>query len=125
MKIKQVLASLFLVIGMMSLLGGCSMTEEKVNYKKEQDRMVEYLASHYEGIEKVEFRNFEKNNTTGTWNSDAVVNDIYYITFNLNGLGEEIDIAEHISRSKGKELNLKNEEKDVNVSQIKKIYFEE
>ncbi|HEM3598870.1 TPA: DUF1433 domain-containing protein [Streptococcus suis] len=109
------------------ILGGCGMTEsnKEVKYKEEQDRMVEYLAQNYEGVEKIEFINFEKNNTTGTWSSDAIVNDIYYITFSLNGFGGEIDVTEHISRSKGKELHLKNGEEDINTSKIQKVYFEE
>ena len=103
------------------------MTEsnKEVKYKEEQDRMVEYLAQNYEGVEKIEFINFEKNNTTGTWSSDAIVNDIYYITISLNGFGGEIDVTEHISRSKGNELHLKNGEEDINTSKIQKVYFEE
>ncbi|WP_422070449.1 hypothetical protein [Streptococcus suis] len=57
--------------------------EEKLQaqIRKEQERMVLYAVNHYEGIEKIEFVNFEKDNKTGTWDSDAIINDKFHVTF--------------------------------------------
>ncbi|WP_156011217.1 DUF1433 domain-containing protein [Streptococcus ruminantium] len=126
MKIKQVLTSLFILIGMMSLLGGCNMTEEKVNYKKEQDRMVEYLASHYEGIEKVEFTEINNNGKTGTYSFYATVNNKFKVNFTLRGLNGEIYMNQLSSRNHGhflKKLDMPNEKPD--VSYIEAKYLEE
>ncbi|EHJ53336.1 hypothetical protein [Streptococcus macacae] len=125
---KKVLISLG--IATVLIIGGIIMFnpftgKDEPKYKHEQDRMVKYLAQNYEGIKKVEFKNFEKNHTTGTWSSDAVVNNIYYITFSLNGLGGEIDVTEHIAKSNNKELNIRNKAKNINISKIEVIYFEE
>ncbi|WP_233995859.1 hypothetical protein [Streptococcus pluranimalium] len=65
MKIKQVLASLFLVIGMMSLLGGCSMTKETLT-KEQQDNVVRWIARGYD-VHEVEFLKLSKNTSTGIY----------------------------------------------------------
>ncbi|WP_227986717.1 hypothetical protein [Streptococcus ruminantium] len=65
MKIKQVLASLFLVIGMMNLLGGCSMTKETLT-KEQQDNVVRWIARGYD-VHEVEFLKLSKNTSTGIY----------------------------------------------------------
>ena len=127
MKLKKITNCLAMFLALLGVLGGCGMgkNEIEVDIKKEQVRMVNYLSDHYKNVEKVEFTSFEKNDMTGTWRSDAVINGIYYITFNLNGIDGEIDITEHISKSNGRELSIRTAQRNVDVSEIKVIYFEE
>ncbi|HEM3512246.1 TPA: hypothetical protein U1B47_001599 [Streptococcus suis] len=75
---------LFLSIGGMMMFSFHRMSEEEklqAQIQKEQERMVLYAVNHYEGIEKIEFVNFEKDNKTGTWDSDAIINDKFHVTF--------------------------------------------
>ncbi|HEM2961077.1 TPA: hypothetical protein U0727_000788 [Streptococcus suis] len=75
---------LFLSIGGMMMFNFHRMSEEEklqAQIRKEQERMVLYAVNHYEGIEKIEFVNFEKDNKTGTWDSDAIINDKFHVTF--------------------------------------------
>ncbi|WP_227989798.1 hypothetical protein [Streptococcus ruminantium] len=73
MKIKQVLASLFLVIGMMSLLGGCSMTKETLT-KEQQDNVVKRIAKDY-NIQSISFTDFYRDEKTGTYLLSIRLND--------------------------------------------------
>ncbi|BBA92800.1 hypothetical protein [Streptococcus ruminantium] len=73
MKIKQVLTSLFILMGMMSLLGGCSMTKETLT-KEQQDNVVRWIARGYE-VHAVEFLKLSKNTSTG----------IYLLSIRVNG----------------------------------------
>ncbi|MGT2807570.1 DUF1433 domain-containing protein [Streptococcus iniae] len=96
----------------------------EINVKKEEKRMANYLYSNYDGIMKVEFMNFDKNSSAGTWSSDAKVNDQHIVTFSLFGEGGEIEVAEHISKSNGKELRLKNKSNNKNF-EFEIIYSQE
>ncbi|HEL1033957.1 TPA: hypothetical protein TVL14_001848 [Streptococcus equi subsp. zooepidemicus] len=66
--------------------------KDEPRYKHEQDRMVEYLAQNYEGIEKIEFKNFEKNTKTGYYTSVAEIDDQFEVTFYERGAGGEISL---------------------------------
>ncbi|HEL1040132.1 hypothetical protein KUF85_09955 [Streptococcus equi subsp. zooepidemicus] len=80
-----------LVIGGMAMFNSFTGKDEP-RYKHEQDRMVEYLAQNYEGIEKVEFKNFEKNTKTGYYTSVAEIDDQFEVTFYERGAGGEISL---------------------------------
>ncbi|MGT2733003.1 hypothetical protein [Streptococcus ruminantium] len=131
MKIKQVLTSLFILIGMMSLLGGCGMSgseKEEVKYKSEQDRVVNYLLENYEltngdKIKTIEFIEFEKNNITGTWRITTRINEKYDISFNQNELNGQL----RSSNYSPKEFKKRNVDYNhtQNVHGIKIIYYEE
>ncbi|GAB6640528.1 hypothetical protein BOVMAS10_16570 [Streptococcus uberis] len=97
----------------------------EINVKKEEKRMANYTYSKYKDIKKIEFMNFEKNSSTGTWSSDAKINSIYMVTFNLFGEDGDIEIEEHISKSNGKELQLKKEVTHDSSPKIEIIYSEE
>ncbi|WP_244229032.1 DUF1433 domain-containing protein [Streptococcus suis] len=79
---------------MILILGGCGMTEsnKEVKYKEEQDRMVEYLAQNYEGVEKIEFINFEENIKTGYYTSIAKIDDKFEVMFYERGADGEISL---------------------------------
>ncbi len=108
MKLKKIMISVIAILGIVSILGGCGMRNkvDDETIRKEQNRMVNYLADHYEGIEQVEFTSFEKNTSTRTWVANAIVNGEIYVTFGINSLdnNSEINFGQHISQSNGQKL---------------------
>ncbi|WP_156018202.1 DUF1433 domain-containing protein [Streptococcus ruminantium] len=128
MKIKQVLASLFILIGMMSLLLGCKMdNKDKINIVKEQERMALFLKNNYEDIRRIEFTSFSKNQSTQTWTSNAIVNSQVYVSFSIQRLSDDSDIGfgQHIKKSN----NVKLQKKIVSttsddITDIELIYWE-
>lgn len=101
--------------------------EEKM--RTEQDRMALYLVNHYEKVEKIEFTSFQQNKLTGTWTSNAVVNDEIYVTFSVQNLmiEDEIAFGQHISQSNGNKLIERDNPGVINsdslMSNIKVIYW--
>ncbi|MEX2785252.1 hypothetical protein AB3331_08680 [Streptococcus sp. H49] len=97
--------------------------KENIKYKAEQDRMVEYLASHYEGIEKVEFKNFTKNSVSGFYTSDAIVNNTYQITFYLAGIKGDISLDFRTEGFTNEYPESNNVDSDSDISIINIVYF--
>ena len=101
--------------------------EEKMRI--EQDRMALYLVSHYEKVEKIEFTSFQQNKLTGTWNSNAIVNDEIFVTFSVQNLmtEDEIGFGQHISQSNGNKLIERENPEVINsdslMSNITVIYW--
>ena len=101
--------------------------EEKMRI--EQDRMALYLVSHYEKVEKIEFTSFQQNKLTGTWNSNAIVNDEIFVTFSVQNLmtEDEIGFRQHISQSNGNKLIERDNPEVINsdslMSNITVIYW--
>ncbi|AXJ12869.1 hypothetical protein [Streptococcus pluranimalium] len=94
MKKNSLIVSLVIIL-IVCLIGGCRMfgnKEEEVKYKKDQDRMVEYLGNHYKGVKKIEFKNFEKNIETGYYTSVAEIDDKFEVMFYERGIGGEISL---------------------------------
>ena len=105
-------------------------SEDKGKIRLEEDRMVEYTVKNFENIKKIEFKDFEKNTSTGTWSSHAVINNEIHITYRVNDLSgkSEIGIDSHISVSNGKEIKRKknNDENESSNSKdtIEVLYWE-
>ena len=101
--------------------------EEKM--RTEQDRMVLYLVSHYEKVEKIEFTSFQQNKLTGTWTSNAIVNEEIFVTFSVQNLmtEDEIGFGQHISQSNGNKLIERDNPEVINsdslMSNITVIYW--
>ena len=101
--------------------------EEKMRI--EQDRMALYLVSHYEKVEKIEFTSFQQNKLTGTWNSNAIVNDEIFVTFSVQNLmtEDEIGFGQHISQSNWNKLIERDNPEVINsdslMSNITVIYW--
>ncbi|ORO81047.1 hypothetical protein [Streptococcus oralis] len=101
--------------------------EEKMRI--EQDRMALYLVSHYEKVEKIEFTSFQQNKLTGTWTSNAIVNDEIFVTFSVQNLmaEDEIGFGKHISQSNGNKLIERENPEVINsdslMSNITVIYW--
>ncbi|MEZ7725830.1 hypothetical protein O3797_05245 [Gemella sanguinis] len=89
---------------------GCADKVDKKAIRQEQVRIAEYTIQHFENIKKIEFKDFEKNPSTGTWSSHAVINNEIHITYRVNDLSgkSEIGIDLHISVSNGKKIKRKN-----------------
>ncbi|MGT2810160.1 hypothetical protein D8827_02545 [Streptococcus intermedius] len=89
-----------------------------------QELMALYLVNHYEGIHRIEFTSFEQNTLTGTWTSNATVNDKVFVTFSIRKLlaEDEIGFGQHISQSKNNELVEKSNPSDIKeISIIKDL----
>ena len=101
--------------------------EEKMRI--EQDRMALYLVNHYEKVEKIEFTSFQQNKLTGTWTSNAIVNDKIFVTFSVQNLmtEDEIGFGQHISQSNGNKLIERENPEVINsdslMSNITVIYW--
>ncbi|HEK9097281.1 TPA: DUF1433 domain-containing protein [Streptococcus equi subsp. zooepidemicus] len=114
-----------LVMGGMAMFNSFTGKDEP-RYKHEQDRMVEYLAQNYEGIEKVEFTDIDHNAMTGTYNFDATVNDKIEVRFVLRGLKGDIYMNELYSRNFGNRLIKLDEPIDnLGKPKIRIVYKEE
>ena len=118
------------------IIGGIvmfSLNHQKKNIGRkmriEQDRMALYLVSHYEKVEKIEFTSFQQNKLTGTWTSNAIVNDEIFVTFSVQNLmtEDEIGFGQHISQSNGNKLIERDNPEVINsdslMSNITVIYW--
>ena len=65
--------------------------------RKDEDRIVEYIKEKVEltdneELRKIEFKEYKKNSSTGTWHFDVILNDRVDVTITLWGLGGMIYI---------------------------------
>ena len=109
-KIKRVLMSITCLVLLAVFTTGCADKVDKKVIRQEQVRIAEYIIQHFENINKIEFKDFEKNPSTGTWSSHAVINNEIHLTYRVNDLSgkSEIGIDSHISVSNGKKIKRKN-----------------
>ncbi|MEX2784688.1 DUF1433 domain-containing protein [Streptococcus sp. H49] len=111
------------VIGGLILFNSLKSKEEK--YRAEQDKLALYLDNNYKNIDTVQFTYFEKNSTTGYWDIEAIVNSDIFISFStINFEQADINITEHISQSKGKELIKKETPTNNQTTDITVQYLE-
>ncbi|MFU2181407.1 DUF1433 domain-containing protein [Streptococcus pluranimalium] len=128
-KNSLIVGSVIIFIGL--IIGGILMfnrqeNESKQSYKREQDQIVKYLSQNYRDIKKIEFTRIEKNVKTGYWNVDLTVNSTYYISISTVNFSDDIEVTDHIAKSKGNELVVnKNDIAEIKISEIKVIYFDE
>ena len=108
-KITKVLVSIICLVLLTVFTTECADKVDKKAIRQEQVRIAEYTIQHFENIQKIEFKDFEKNPSTGTWSSHAVINNEIHITYRVNDLSgkSEIGIDSHISVSNGKEIKRK------------------
>ncbi|KXT78414.1 hypothetical protein [Streptococcus sp. DD13] len=123
---KWLFISLFIL-----MLGGIGMVilyqqrakEEAELIRHEQERMVLYVASNYEGVMKVQFTKHFYNSSTGTYEFYATVNDKTKVNFTLWGLDGEIGMSQLLSQNSGAELIRLENRKEFNISDIEVIYL--
>ncbi len=98
-------------------------SEEDIKIRQDQDRIVEYIKGkvelqNKEEIKKIKFTDYEKNYSTGTWNYDVVINDkieLYYTSWR-----ERKEVV--LTATKEGDINLVENKKNVNESNIEVIY---
>ena len=71
--------------------------EDKGKIRKDEDRIVEYIKEKVEltdneELRKIEFKEYEKNSSTGTWKFYVVLNDRVDVAITLWGTGGRIYI---------------------------------
>ena len=72
--------------------------EDKREIRKDQDRIVEYIKEKVElndneELRKIEFKEYKKNSSTGTWKFYVILNDKVDVTITLWGTGGMIYIG--------------------------------
>lgn len=131
----SIIAIIVILIGgvfvMKSIFTGEEIEENKthvnrINVKKEERRMVKFVDSNYEGINKIKFISFDEIESTGTWDSVAIINETYHVRFSLYGKNGEITMSQLLSRNKEKkQLLKKSTPTSSNISNISISYFGE
>ena len=101
--------------------------EEKMRI--EQDRIAKFLVSNYDladgqKIEKVEFVEFQRNESTGSWRITAKVNNQYDISFKIESLTENEKIRSS-NYSPTEFIQRKHKEEAGDDIAVKIIYLEE
>lgn len=122
-KITRVLVSITCLVLLTVFATGCSDKVDKKALRQDQDRIVEYIKDKVElndneAIKKIEFKDYEKNSSTGAWHYDVVINDkieLYYTSWRER---EEVVL----SATKEGDINLVENKKNMNESNIEVIY---
>ena len=73
-------------------------SEDKGKIRKDEDRIVEYIKEKVElndneELRKIEFKEYKKNSSTGTWKFYVILNDKVDLTITLWGTGGMIYIG--------------------------------
>lgn len=97
--------------------------EDKGKIRKDQERIVEYIKEkvelqNKEEIREIKFVKHEKNTSTGAWHYDVVINDkieLYYTSWR-----ERKEVV--LSATKEGDINLVENKKNINESNIEVIY---
>ena len=97
--------------------------EDKREIRKDQDRIVEYIKEkvelqNKEEIKKIKFVEYEKNTSTGTWYYDVIINDKIKLSFTAWRSREKVVL----SSTKEGDINLVENKKNINESNIEVIY---
>lgn len=71
--IRTVLAIVAVFVIIIVFAVGTNSSEDKREIRLEQERLAEYIVKNYEDVRKIEFKSFEKNNSTGVWHADAII----------------------------------------------------
>lgn len=97
--------------------------EDKREIRKDQDRIVEYIKERVElqnkeEIRQIKFVKHKKNTFTGSWRYDVVINDKIDLYFTSWRKREEVVL----SATKEGDINLIENKKNINESNIEVIY---
>ena len=97
--------------------------EDKREIRKDQDRIVEYIKERVElqnkeEIRQIKFVKHKKNTSTGTWYYDVIINDKIKLSFTAWRSREKVVL----SATKEGDINLVENKKNINESNIEVIY---
>ena len=98
-------------------------SEDKGKIRKDEDRIVDYIKEkvelqNKEEIRKIEFVKYKKNDSTGSWRYDVVINDkidLYFTSWREMG---EVEL----SFTNEGDINLIENKNNINESSIEVIY---
>ncbi len=133
MEIKRVIISFITILSFIGILGGCGVGEKEVTLTKgQQDNVVRWIAIGYE-VESVEFTNFGKNKSTGSYllsmkinhdNELGTVNSSYdFEKFDKSNGTIGLDPVENFEKLKKVEVLAKDFDFDVDIRGIEIIYL--
>lgn len=97
--------------------------EDKGKIRKDEDRIVEYIKERVElqnkeEIRQIKFVKHKKNTSTGTWYYDVIINDKIKLSFTAWRSREKVVL----SATKEGDINLVENKKNINESNIEVIY---
>ncbi|MEZ7725827.1 hypothetical protein O3797_05230 [Gemella sanguinis] len=122
-KITKVLVSITCLVLLAVFTTGCVDKVDKKAVRQDQDRIVEYIKEkvelqNKEEIKKIKFVEYEKNTSTGAWHYDVVIND--KIDLHFTSWRERKEVV--LSATKEGDINLVENKKNINKSNIEVIY---
>ena len=125
-KITKVLVSITCLVLLAVFTTGCVDKVDKKAVRQDQDRIVEYIKEkvelqNKEEIKKIKFVEYEKNTSTGAWHYDVVIND--KIDLHFTSWRERKEVV--LSATKEGDINLVENKKNINKSNIEVIYEKE
>ena len=122
--IGRIIIAFIMFIAIITIYGLYGETgEDKREIRKDQDRIVEYIKEkvelqNKEEIREIKFVKYKKNVSTGSWRYDVVINDKIDLHFTSWREREKIVL----SASKEGDINLVENKKNMNESNIEVIY---
>ena len=102
---------------------GTNSSEDKRKIRQDQERIVEYTKEkveflNHEDIKKIEFKNYERNLSTGIWYFEVILNDRVDVSFTAVGLEGEI----YLGSFDGENIRLVQNKTKKNYNDIEVIY---
>ena len=122
--IGRIVLAFIMFIAIIAIYGLYGETgEDKREIRKDEDRIVEYIKEkdelqNKEEIREIKFVKYKKNVSTGSWRYDVVINDKIDLHFTSWREREKIVL----SASKEGDINLVENKKNMNESNIEVIY---
>ena len=122
--IGRIVLAFIMLIAIIAIYGLYGETgEDKREIRKDEDRIVEYIKEkvelqNKEEIREIKFVKYKKNVSTGSWRYDVVINDKIDLHFTSWREREKIVL----SASKEGDINLVENKKNMNESNIEVIY---
>ena len=121
--IRTILAIVAVFVIIIVFAVGTNSSEDKRKIRQDQERIVEYTKEkveflNHEDIKKIEFKNYERNLSTGIWYFEVILNDRVDVSFTAVGLEGEI----YLGSFDGENIRLVQNKTKKNYNDIEVIY---
>ena len=121
--IRTILAIVAIFVIIIVFAVGTNSSEDKRKIRQDQERIVEYTKEkveflNHEDIKKIEFKNYERNLSTGIWNLEVILKDRVDVSFTAVGLEGEI----YLGSFDGENIRLVQNKTKKNYNDIEVIY---
>ena len=121
--IRTILAIVAIFVIIIVFAVGTNSSEDKRKIRQDQERIVEYTKEkveflNHEDIKKIEFKNYERNLSTGIWYFEVILNDRVDVSFTAVGLEGEI----YLGSFDGENIRLVQNKTRKNYNDIEVIY---